>query len=102
MRSLFCVLFIASLLSGAPALAQEPAPLTLGYEGVVTNLSREPITGDRDITFRLYSAQSGGEAIWEERVESIYINEGKFQAMLGLITPLPVAESPARAVTCAV
>ena len=93
MRPLLCALVACCLLINE-STAQDSAPLTLGYQGFVTDLGRQPINGDRDVTFRLYSMQSGGQVLWEETIPSLTINEGVFQATLGLITPLPDTESP--------
>jgi hypothetical protein len=36
----------------------------LSYQGYLTDASGEPLHGDVDITFRLYSTPSGGIPLW--------------------------------------
>ena len=90
--SLFALALI--LLISSAATAQAPGPLTLGYQGHLTDLTRQPINGERDITFRFYNARVGGEVVWEETLRSVLVEDGDFSVNLGLNTPLPINESP--------
>ncbi len=59
----FCLFVLIIFFSlTAPGLAQ--IPKTLSYQGVLTNDSGEPLTGDRALTFKLYDAASGGSELW--------------------------------------
>ena len=95
LSTLLTLLLSFSLLSSS-ALAQsgEPAPLTLGYQGFISNLDRSVVNGERTVTFRLYDALTDGNLVWEETLTSVPVNEGYFQVSLGLETALPVATSP--------
>ena len=64
MRYLLGILYVLILGLGVHAWAQAPEPLTLGYQGHLTDLTRQPINGERDITFRFYNARVGGEVVW--------------------------------------
>ena len=66
MRGLFGLMCIFSVCSVHQGWAQAPEPFTMNYQGQLTDLTRQPIEGERDITFRLYSTAEGGDAIWEE------------------------------------
>ena len=46
----------ALLLSASPSVAQEPEPLSMGYQGHLTDLAGNAYNGERQITFRLYDA----------------------------------------------
>ena len=95
MRQLTCLIALAlTLLITSATTAQAPEPLTLGYQGHLTDLTRQPINGERDITFRFYNARVGGEVVWEETVRSVLVEDGDFSVNLGLNTPLPINESP--------
>ena len=68
--------------------------LTLSYHGFITHLDQTVVNGERGITFRIYDALVDGHLLWEEQQQAIPIIEGKFQANLGIITPLPISISP--------
>ena len=74
--------------------AQELEPLSLAYQGYITDLSHQAINGERDIHFKIYNARVGGELIWSEDHISVNVIDGDFQVNIGLITPLPITESP--------
>ena len=64
-------------------------PQMLNYQGYLTNSGGTPINGARAMTFRLYSASSGGASLWTETQPSVNVVNGIFDTTLGSITPLP-------------
>ena len=81
----------------APSAAPQVAPASqvntgmLSYQGYLTDASDEPLTGDVDITFRLYDAPSGGAALWTEahtNANAVPVDDGLFNVMLGSLTPI--------------
>ena len=79
---------ILTLIFTATVAAQE-IPLTLGYQGYLTDQADQPITGSYPMTFRLYNAASGGALVWEERHGSVDVVEGSFTVDLGAVESLP-------------
>lgn len=64
----------------------------LSYQGYLTDAGGNPITGSRNITFRLYSAPTGGTALWTEAYKdanAVPVDKGVFHVMLGSLTPIP-------------
>ena len=92
MKSIVCILALV-IIPWQFLYGQQPEPLTMAYQGYVSNLSRQSLNGERDITFRLYNARVGGEVIWAEEHESINVVDGEFNVNLGLNTSLPITES---------
>ncbi len=72
----------------APAAAQD-GPITMVYQGTVTDLAGAPLDGTRAMTFRLYTAAEGGDAEWVERLETVDVVGGGFTAVLGRREPIP-------------
>jgi hypothetical protein len=81
----------------APSAAPQVAPASqvntgmLSYQGYLTDAGGEPLTGDMDITFRLYDAPSGGAALWTEAHtgdNAVPVEDGLFNVMLGSLTPI--------------
>jgi hypothetical protein len=59
------VLFV--LAGCALPLAAATPPTRIGYQGVLRNPAGTPLVGNFDMTFRLWSAQSGGDEIFLDR-----------------------------------
>ena len=59
------VLFV--LAGCALPLAAATPPTRIGYQGVLRNPAGTPLAGNFDMTFRLWSAQSGGDEIFLDR-----------------------------------
>jgi microcystin-dependent protein len=81
-------LITLSLLLGASlAIAQTPTvPTLMSYQGRVTDTAGVLIGNttpvNRSVTFRLYTASTGGNAIWAE-VQTATISGGEFSVLVG-------------------
>ena len=82
MRALTSLLIglIALCLSPSMSVAQDapPEPLSLGYQGFVTDLSGQPVDGLRSLTFHMYHASRDGRPVWEETLEQVELSGGHF------------------------
>ena len=65
-------------------------PGVINYQGKLTNTSDCVLTGDYQIHFSLYCAETGGTASWGEE-QSVSVDQGIFSVPLGKVTPLPVS-----------
>ena len=74
----------------APSVYISP---TMSYQGKLVE-SGTPVTGDRLMTFRLFTASSGGGAIWTEGPETVSVSNGLFTVTLGDTTPLNMNNFP--------
>jgi hypothetical protein len=64
-------------------------PSTLAYSGRVLRANGTPETGVTSLRFSLFSAASGGTALWTE-AQTLALNaDGLYQTKLGAVTPLP-------------
>ena len=85
-----------SVLSGLLALllslpAQAAAPAALSYQGFLTDSVGNPVTGTWTVTFGLYAAPMGGQALFEESLD-VTTDKGLFSVYLGTPdNPLPIA-----------
>ena len=70
------------------AIAQ--IPQTINYQGYLTNSASQPVNAAVNVTFRLYTAPSGGAPVWQETQSGIGVANGVFTAVLGSATPLNV------------
>jgi len=63
-------------------------PQMLSYQGKLTDTLGQPVPdGNYQLTFRLYTAPSGGSAFWTEG-QTIVVRNGLFSALLGAVTPI--------------
>jgi len=86
MKSVLILIVIAILI--VPSLVAADVPKTLSYQGVLTDAGGAVVSdGTYSLTFRLYTASSGGTAVWEE-TQSVQVSKGIFNAILGDVNPL--------------
>ena len=86
----------ALLLSASLGVAQELEPLSMGYQGHLTDLAGNAYNGERQITFRLYDALTEGNVVWDETLSDVLVSDGYFHVNLGLNpeAPLPLDRAP--------
>lgn len=80
---------LLALLLLMSCVAEAAPPDTLGYQASLADASGQPITGTRNITFRLYDVANGGTPLWTETQNNLTIDGGNLAIELGLSTPLP-------------
>jgi hypothetical protein len=63
-------------------------PQMLSYQGKLTDTLGQPVpNGNYQLTFRLYTAPSGGSPFWTEG-QTVLVKSGLFSALLGSVTPI--------------
>jgi hypothetical protein len=75
-----------------PQAASNASTGLLSYQGYLTDAGGEPLHGDVDVTFRLYSVLTEGTALWTEAhtgENAVPVTDGLFNVMLGSLTPIP-------------
>jgi len=74
---------LAAVLAAAMALSALAVDTSIAYQGVLKNAAgTEAITGSKNITFALYTAATGGTAIWGRTVAVNLDNDGLFNVDL--------------------
>ncbi len=69
-----------------PAASQALVPQLIKLSGTLTDLAGKPISGPVDVTFSLYSQQSGGTPLWYES-QTVNANAaGEYTTLLGAMT----------------
>lgn len=91
-RIRFSLALILCLLATLPAFAAPPQ--TLNYQGYLTNPTGTPTNGTVQMIFRLYSAASGGVALYTETQLSVAVTNGSFNAVIGTVTPITLPLVP--------
>jgi hypothetical protein len=91
MRITKSLLLALALVLGAqsPAHAQA-APAVMPMQGYLTDEAGAAISGPTTMTFSLYTAETGGTAIYTED-QSVMVDGGYFTAYIGDVTPLDLA-----------
>ncbi len=85
MRKTFLILALCFLFV---LQAQAAVPKLLTYQGILKNGSGSYLTGTYSMTFRVYSAATGGSVLWTETQSSVSTSSGKFIVQLGSVTAL--------------
>lgn len=80
-----CLVFVLS------SAAQTGTRPTLSVQGILKKANGVAVDdGTYSMTFRLYTAESGGTAIWTENQSNIDVSSGIYSATLGTVEPLNV------------
>ena len=90
----FCLIGTSRVWAAPQSIFAQAATSTgsIAYQGRLADASGAPLTGTYIIVFRLYNVASGGSPLWEESwtgVNSVQVNGGLFNVMLGSLTPIP-------------
>ena len=80
--SLILVILLLWTVICGPWSAHAAIPHLISYQGRLTSSDSTPITGNRNITFRIYDAKTGGSKLWEDTY-SVTVDEGIFEVLLG-------------------
>jgi hypothetical protein len=97
---IFTLVMIAVLLwaqsAGAVPFRAESAASTgtIAYQGRLADSAGNPLTSTLNMSFRLYSAVTGGTPLWTEQwtgSNGVKVSDGLFNVMLGSLTPIPQA-----------
>ena len=89
MKRIALTIGLLALLTAMPA--QAAAPAALSYQGFLTDSVGNPVTGTWTVTFGLYAAPSGGQALFQESLD-VTTDKGLFSVYLGTPdNPLPIA-----------
>jgi len=80
--------FIAAIIIFLCQGVYSQIPQTMSYQGMLTDSKGQIVAdGAYKIQFRLYETETGGVAIWEEKLE-VMLHEGVFDIILGETNPL--------------
>lgn len=95
-KKLLVAAFALALGFTGPAVAQVPgaAPLTMTYQGSLSDVGGQAVNGTRTIAFRLYADRDGGAPLWNEVHPDLDVSEGSFSVVLGEVSPLPADLDP--------
>jgi len=78
---ILCLILLATAVLAAP-------PRTMNYQGTLTDATGLPVPdGNYTLTFRLWNASIGGTVVWSE-AQSVAVDGGVFNVILGLVTPM--------------
>jgi hypothetical protein len=80
----FCLIFTL------PMIILGQIPKALSFQGILTDDTGIPLSGDQVLVFKLYVVESGGTAVWQE-TQTVPVEEGLFNAILGSVTSLNLA-----------
>ncbi|MFN5364653.1 MAG: hypothetical protein ACK5CH_04480, partial [Bacteroidota bacterium] len=88
MKSKILLLFFALL----AVVMEMRAQATLSMQGTIRNSTGSAVSdGIYSLTFRLYTAESGGAPVWTETQDNIKVTGGVYSALLGATNPLSAA-----------
>lgn len=88
----FATVWANGLASSANApVAAAPIPRSFSYQGTLRDANGDLISGTVDLTLKLYSAVTGGSALYSESFTNINVRTGLFSIVVGDTTPIDPA-----------
>lgn len=72
----------------APIAGYAQIPGTIDYRGYLTTEAGQPLNGTVSVTFSIYDLVLGGAPLWQETQTGITVSAGRFDVVLGTVTPL--------------
>jgi hypothetical protein len=82
---------LAALLVPALTASADNLPKSFSYQGVLNDANGHPVQdGNYNLTFRIYSGATGGNALWTE-ADNVAVQGGVFSVVLGHVTALNLA-----------
>lgn len=79
----FCICLVASFAFAA-------VPHLINYQGRLTDVSGNPLTGSYDVNFKIYDAETAGNLLWQETQTAVVVDKGLFGILLGSVTALNI------------
>lgn len=80
------VVAVALLVCASSGIA---GPNVMSYQGVLSDKDGVPLSRSIGLTFSIYSAATGGTALWSE-TQTVVVSNGVFNVLLGSATPFPL------------
>ncbi len=87
MKALSYLMLFVILLFVSNIIAQ--IPQQINYQGMLSDISGNPITGTYTINFSIYSDGTTTSSIWME-TQSVTVSNGLFNVQLGFNNPIPI------------
>lgn len=85
---LISILLVMLVITLTPGTSTADAPSKLNYQGLLTDGTGQPVTGQKSIKFSLYTVLTGGTAFWTETQNVTLDSNGRFSVTLGSSTAL--------------
>ncbi|UCE18042.1 MAG: hypothetical protein JSV84_14435 [Gemmatimonadota bacterium] len=80
-----CIVIALTLAMGIASLGDVPRHIS--FQGKLHDNAGNPLTGLYEVTFRIYSTQSGGSALWSETM-NVQCENGLYNVILGKTNPI--------------
>jgi microcystin-dependent protein len=64
-------------------------PQIISYQGRLVSSEGSPLTGNYNMTFKIYDVDTGGSDLWNETQNNVPVTSGRFSVILGSGTPIP-------------
>lgn len=80
--------FLAQAVGAIPlGSPQGPSTTMISYQGRLADADGNPLTGDYQMQFALYSVPTGGSACWSE-TQTVSVSDGLFNVLLGSVNAI--------------
>jgi hypothetical protein len=89
-RALACTIWCVALVAVLAASASSAVPPMINYQGKLATPSGALIVADTvTMEFKIYNDSTGGTILWQETQNSVKVEQGIFNVLLGSANPIP-------------
>lgn len=78
----YLMLFVAAVALGLSE-ARAAVPPEVNHQGRLVDPAGQPVTGPVDLTFQMYTNETGGLPLWEQTVTNVPVRQGIYDARFG-------------------
>jgi len=86
--TILTTLYFSILACSLLAAEQYKIPMTIKYQGYLTDNKGNPVNQSVNLIFRFYDDETEGQSLWEEVHDNVNVNHGIFELILGIKTPI--------------
>ena len=85
------LLVVGMLPAALPTSTFALVPGEVNFQGLLSASDGNPVTGNVDLSFSLFAAETGGSELWSEDHDAVEVLDGIYSVSLGSINPLTPA-----------
>ena len=86
-KQILVICAVIALILAMTALALADVPQLISFQGKLFDNAGNPLTGQLEVTFRIYDAESDGTELWSE-TDSVTCENGLYHVILGQDSPI--------------
>ena len=85
MKNVVSIFIVLTLMVGLPATGFGDVPHQINFQGYLTDDLGNPLNGEYSMTFAIYNVDTGGSALWGDKL-MVFVVNGVYDVILGQLS----------------